>query len=165
MKSKPKEKGRRVEVEQKTGWFMKKRVEKGKLFHPVQWKVEEGWWGGWSELAELFPDLQVMLGGLAGPLGTAAVMASSLAPCRLTAGKVSWATEAPSAPCLYCDMLHRAIRAMDLLKPRVSAEKTSLVTRCDLLHGTGIELLLLARTSTGSDLLWKYKMLRCLLLL
>lgn len=49
-----------------------------------------------------------MPGGQAGPLGTAGVMASSLAPCRLTAGKVSWAAEAPSAPCLYCDMLSGA---------------------------------------------------------
>lgn len=68
-----------------------------------------------------------MPGVLAGPLGTAAIMGSSLALCRLTAGKVSRATEAPSAPCLYCDMLCRAIPAMDLLKHRVSAEKTSLV--------------------------------------
>lgn len=94
-----------------------------------------------------------MPGGLAGPLGTAAVMASSLALCTLTAGKVSWATGALSAPCLYCDMLCGAIHAMDLLKHGVSAEKTSLVTQCVLLYETGRKLLPLARTSAGSDIL------------
>lgn len=59
---------------------------------------------------ELFPDLQVIPGGLAGPHGTAAVVASPLALCSLTAGKVSWAPEAPPAPCLYCDTLRGAVR-------------------------------------------------------
>lgn len=88
-----------------------------------------------------------MPGGLAGPLGTAAVMASSLAQCRLTAGKVSWATGALSAPCLYCDMLCGAICAMDLLKHGVSAEKTSPVARCIVLYRTGRKLLPLDRAS------------------
>lgn len=114
---------------------MKNRLEKGKTFPPGLAQSKQGVArrvsaAGRAPLPRSMGRV-VVPGALGGPLGTAAVTASSLALC----GKVSWATQAPSALCLYCNMLRRAIRAMHPSKHGVSAEQMSLVTRRAVLPG------------------------------